>query len=191
MKTSLGQAMDLHSSPNANEKPDLEKFTMETYDAIVKYKTAYYSFYLPVALAMHMAGINDPRLLKKAEEILLPMGRFFQVQDDFLDCFGNPEVTGKIGTDIEDGKCSWLVVTVSSMCDSAQRKIIEEHYGSKDEESVKLIKSLYTQLEIPKIYASYEENSYNQLTDMIKRVEHQLPTSIFQGFMEKIYKRLN
>lgn len=163
---------------------------METYDAIVKYKTAYYSFYLPVALAMQMAGINDKDLFKKAEEILLPMGRFFQVQDDYLDCYGNPEVTGKIGTDIEDGKCTWLVVTALSLCDSTQRKIIEEQYGSKDLESVKLIKSLYSQLEIPKLYASYEEDSYYQLTNLIKGLD-QLPASIFLGFMEKIYKRLN
>ena len=64
----------------------------------------------------------------------------------------------------------------------------QEHYGSKDSESVKMIKSLYTQLEIPKLYASYEEDSYNQLTNLIKGLD-QLPASIFQGFMEKIYKR--
>lgn len=58
MKTSLGQAMDLHSSPNSNEKPNLEKFTMEAYNNIVKYKTAYYSFYLPVAIAMCMVNIQ-------------------------------------------------------------------------------------------------------------------------------------
>ena len=57
MRTSLGQAMDLHSAPDPNQSPNLSKFTMETYDAIVKYKTAYYSFYLPVAIAMRLVRI--------------------------------------------------------------------------------------------------------------------------------------
>ncbi|XP_046650014.1 farnesyl pyrophosphate synthase-like isoform X2 [Daphnia pulicaria] len=191
MRTSLGQAMDLHSTPDPNQSPDLSKFTTETYDAIVKYKTAYYSFYLPVAIAMRLSGIQDERLFKQAEDILLPMGRFFQVQDDYLDCFGDPEVTGKIGTDIEDGKCSWLIVTALPLCDSAQRQLIETHYASKDPSSVKLVKSLYQQLGIPKLYIEYEENSYKQLTQMIEGIKQQLPTSVFQGFMEKIYKRLN
>nr|CAH0105352.1 unnamed protein product [Daphnia galeata] len=191
MRTSLGQAMDLHSAPDPNQSPNLSKFTMETYDAIVKYKTAFYSFYLPVAIAMRLAGIQDERLFKQAADILLPMGRFFQVQDDYLDCFGDPEVTGKIGTDIEDGKCSWLIVTALPLCDSAQRQLIETRYGSKDPSSVKMVKTLYQQLGIPKLYTEYEENSYKQLTQMIEGIKQQLPTSVFQGFMEKIYKRLN
>ena len=38
-------------------KVDFTKYTMETYSAIVKWKTAFYSFYLPVALAMYMVNI--------------------------------------------------------------------------------------------------------------------------------------
>ena len=34
----------------------LDKFTMDRYEAIIKHKTAYYSFYFPVALSMYMAS---------------------------------------------------------------------------------------------------------------------------------------
>ena len=54
LQTSVGQAMDLLSAPSPNEKPNIDEFTMRKYNAIVQYKTAYYSFFLPVALAMHM-----------------------------------------------------------------------------------------------------------------------------------------
>lgn len=53
LKTVMGQCLDLQSALE-NSRPNLEKFTMDRYNAIVKYKTAYYSFQLPVALAMYM-----------------------------------------------------------------------------------------------------------------------------------------
>jgi farnesyl diphosphate synthase len=46
---------------------------------IVTYKTAYYSFYLPVACGMLLAGITDPDAFAVAEKILVDMGQYFQV----------------------------------------------------------------------------------------------------------------
>jgi farnesyl diphosphate synthase len=53
-QTELGQLMDLLTAPEGCV--DLSKFSKEKYSYIVEYKTAYYSFYLPVALAMQYAG---------------------------------------------------------------------------------------------------------------------------------------
>lgn len=92
---------------------------------IVIYKTAFYSFYLPVALAMQMSGIQDDAAYKAAEDILIPMGEYFQIQDDFLDCYADPEVLGKIGTDILDNKCSWVINTALAHVTPEQRAILD------------------------------------------------------------------
>lgn len=49
--TSVGQSLDIQTS-----KQHVLDFTMEKYKAIVRNKTSYYTFYLPVALAMDMTG---------------------------------------------------------------------------------------------------------------------------------------
>jgi farnesyl diphosphate synthase len=96
----LGQLLDLTSQP-LDQSMDLDRFSMERLTSIFKYKTAFYSFYLPVALGMILSGVTDKKLYDKAREILCIMGEYFQIQDDFLDCYGTPEIIGKVGTDIQ------------------------------------------------------------------------------------------
>lgn len=50
---------------------------------------------------------------------------FCYCKDDFLDCYGDPEVIGKIGTDIQENKCSWLVIQALKKATESQREILE------------------------------------------------------------------
>jgi len=188
LRTTFGQSLDTMCL-DSNGKPKLDMFTMSRYTSIVKYKTAYYTFQLPVALAMYLAGMNDEEQHRQAKTILLEMGQFFQIQDDFLDCFGDPAVTGKKGTDIQEGKCSWLAVVALQRATPSQRKIMEEHYGRAEPESVSIIKRLYEDLCLPNTYAIYEEESYNIIKTHIQQISKGLRHDLFFNIMEKLYKR--
>uniref|UniRef100_A0A8C5JZ86 Farnesyl pyrophosphate synthase n=1 Tax=Jaculus jaculus TaxID=51337 RepID=A0A8C5JZ86_JACJA len=80
-QTEIGQTLDLITAPQGHT--DLDRYTEKRYKSIVKYKTAFYSFYLPVAAAMYMAGIDGEKEHANAKKILLEMGEFFQVQENY------------------------------------------------------------------------------------------------------------
>uniref|UniRef100_A0A8C9AJI4 Farnesyl pyrophosphate synthase n=1 Tax=Prolemur simus TaxID=1328070 RepID=A0A8C9AJI4_PROSS len=169
--------------------PRIYLLSLLRYKSIVKYKTAFYSFYLPVAAAMYMAGIDGEKEHANAKKILLEMGEFFQIQDDYLDLFGDPSVTGKVGTDIQDNKCSWLVVQCLQRATPEQRQILQENYGQKEAEKVARVKALYEELDLQVVFLQYEEDSYSHLMSLIEQYAAPLPRAIFLELARKIYKR--
>ena len=185
----LGQTYDVLTAPE--DRVDLDNFSLDKYTFIITYKTAYYSFYLPAALALLYTGKASPQNLKQAEEILVPMGEYFQVQDDYLDNFAHPSVLGKIGTDIQDNKCSWLVIQALNKCTPAQRKVLEENYGRKDEQCEKRVQVLYDELGLETVYQEYEEAKVADLRQKIGNVDQSqgLKKGVFEEFLRKIYKR--
>lgn len=188
-QTELGQTCDLLTAPE--DKVDLDNFSMEKFTFIVIFKTAYYSFYLPVALALHYTGLASPKNLQTAKEILIPMGEYFQAQDDYLDAYADPETLGKIGTDIQDNKCSWLINQALKRATPEQRKVLDENYGRKDGQHEAKVKQVYAELKLDQVYLQFEEEQVGKLKDLIDKVDESegLKKTVFEEFLRKIYKR--
>lgn len=188
-QTELGQLCDLITAPE--DKVDLDNFSLEKFSFIVIYKTAYYSFYLPVALALHYLQLATEKNLSQAHDILIPLGEYFQAQDDYLDAFGDPAFIGKIGTDIQDNKCSWLINQALSRCSDDQRKVLDEAYGRKDSAKEAQVKAIYADLKLEEVYREYEENRVTEIRAKIAALDESegLKRGVFEEFLKKIYKR--
>lgn len=188
-KTEMGQLADLLTAPE--DKVDLSNFSLDKHSFIVIYKTAWYSFYLPVALALYLLDIATPANLKQAEDILIPLGEYFQVQDDYLDNFGDPEHIGKIGTDIMDNKCSWLINLALEVATPEQRAVLDENYGRKDKDKEAVVQKLFAEMKLKERYQAFEEKRAAEIREMIEKVDESegLKKSVFEAFLAKIYKR--
>eukprot|EP00490_Sorites_sp_Unknown_P009228 CAMPEP_0114695682 /NCGR_PEP_ID=MMETSP0191-20121206/71658_1 /TAXON_ID=126664 /ORGANISM="Sorites sp." /LENGTH=463 /DNA_ID=CAMNT_0001992281 /DNA_START=6 /DNA_END=1394 /DNA_ORIENTATION=+ len=168
-QTECGQLLD---SICAN--CELEELTTERWTLIVKYKTAFYSFYLPVALAMLVTGCRDRTAFDTAREALLEMGIYFQAQDDYLDAFASPEVLGKVGTDIQDKKCSWLFAHAYHEQSTPEAKsYLDKHYGACEvgSEEEEKIKEIYKELGLQELFAKYEADIQDKLQDFKAKVK--------------------
>ncbi|KAJ7666230.1 farnesyl-diphosphate synthase [Mycena polygramma] len=200
-QTSTGQLLDLITAPE--DSVDLSKMSLEKFQLIARYKTAYYSFYLPVGLAMLMCEIPTAYHSKSsgktvhayelARNILLPIGEYFQVQDDFLDFAGTPEQIGKVGTDIVDNKCSWCINTALGAASPAQRAVLDANYGKRDATMEAKVKAIFEDVGLREKYRAYEEKVYADIVRLIEAVPDDegitLNRQVFTSFLEKIYKR--
>lgn len=188
-QTELGQLCDLITAPEDNVS--LDNFSMDKYMFIVTYKTAYYSFYLPVALALYYFQLATPENLQVSHDILIPLGQYFQVQDDYLDAYGDPAFIGKIGTDIQDNKCSWLINKALQRCNTEQRQLLDTAYGRKDAELEAKVKTLYKELDLENIYKDYEEEMVSDIRNKIAAIDEStgLKKEVFETFLGKIYQR--
>lgn len=187
--STLGQTLDTERPRQKNGICDLNFFSSSRYNAIAKYKTNYYTVLLPVILALHLAGkidlLND---VKSDFRVLNEMGFFFQVQNDFLDCFGDSSITGKLGTDIEEAKCTWLMVTALQRANASQKKVLEENYGKKDQDNVVKVRKMYEELKVPDAYYQLENYSLN----LFRRRTHEtiLPDILFEKLTKLFCKKL-
>jgi farnesyl diphosphate synthase len=185
-RTELGQLLDLRTLP-PDEELNLSNFTMDSYKRIVKYKTAFYSFYLPIACGLILSGKDDENNLKKTEEICVEMGEYFQIQDDFLDCYADEKVLGKIGRDIEEKKCCWMIVNALKNCTEEQKNILKCNYGIDNKENVQRVKNVYEEIGMKKFYQEYEMNAIQSLKEKIGKIDFN--QEIFLSLLSKIEKR--
>lgn len=185
-RTELGQLLDL-TSLNVSNPNKLENFTMKRYLQMVRNKTAYYSFVLPVHASMILVGYSDISEFDGVKECLLELGTFFQIQDDFLDFFGDPSITGKVGTDIEEGKCTWIALKCMEKSTPDQLGFFREWVGKAEHRDD--IARLYQSLAIDSDFHQLEEYFINQFSESCKAIEDKKLCAILEFFGSLVVKR--
>lgn len=165
--TLLGQLLDTTFAR------DVDSFSWNRYKQLVQMKTSHYSFFHPIEMAMLVSDRLDCH--QELQHLAYQIGFLFQSQDDHLDVFGDPEVTGKIGTDIQDGKCTWISVRAAQKLREKQAlEEFKEHYGKCDPDSVARIKKLLLELKIQEEFSNFEK----RCSEKVKRDLDQLPSRL-------------
>jgi len=118
---------------------------LEEYMEMIRLKTS-----VLLAAALDMGGSSagaDPNVRAALYEFGLHVGLAFQLQDDYLDAFGNPENFGKqVGGDILADKKTFLLIRAMEKAQGADREALLEELGSKREGKVDRILNLYRRL---------------------------------------------
>jgi len=97
-----GQYLDMLTQASRDERP-------ETALRIDRYKTAAYTVERPLQLGAVIAGAG-PALVQAYRHFGADIGIAFQLRDDLLGMFGDPQVTGKpAGDDLREGKRTLLL----------------------------------------------------------------------------------
>lgn len=83
------------------------------------------------------------------------VGLAFQLQDDYLDVYGDPSVFGKaIGGDIVSNKKTYMLINAMNRADSEQRRRLSEWIGAKDfdvGEKIAAVRAIYDEIGIDRL----------------------------------------
>ena len=96
---------------------------------VVRFKSAKYTVERPLHLGIALAG-GGSDLLSAGSAYGLPLGEAFQLRDDVLGVFGDPDETGKpAGDDLREGKRTVLVALALESASAAQAELVSRHLG--------------------------------------------------------------
>ncbi len=98
---------------------------------VLEFKSASYSVRRPAQAGAALAGADDA-LIAALGDFGSPLGAAFQLRDDILGVFGDPETTGKPrGDDIREGKRTILVLTALEGADEPRRATLSGLLGNE------------------------------------------------------------
>jgi geranylgeranyl diphosphate synthase type I len=117
-----GQFLDVSAQARATSDVDLAM-------RVVRYKSAKYSIERPLHIGAALAGGTPPEL-DQLSRFGLPLGEAFQLRDDLLGVFGDPEVTGKpAGDDLVEGKRTVLIALALEALEGRDRDHLDHSLG--------------------------------------------------------------
>ncbi|CAI4230925.1 unnamed protein product [Auanema sp. JU1783] len=166
--TILGQLID------SDSQGKMASFTWERYEQLVQFKTSHYTYFLPIETALLLADENSGH--NDARGLAYLIGFLFQSQDDVMDVFGDPSVTGKVGTDLKDGKCTWLTVRAVQKLQDHKDMLAEwtELFGKTDDQSLSRMKRILEELQLHREFRVFEDKYSAHVKEKINTADSSL-----------------
>lgn len=119
-----GQYLDVYEQALASE-------SVERSLKVARYKSGKYTIERPLHFGAAL-GNGKPDLFDTYSKYGLPLGEAFQLRDDILGIFGDPQETGKpAGDDLREGKRTVLLAKVMELADSSQKTEISSALGNQ------------------------------------------------------------
>ncbi|SRR6266478_326698 len=158
------------------------------------YKSAIYSFYLPMALSMIVCGFPVERASPMdfnyydfALDILLPLGEYAQIQREYFE-----SRTGNL----PKGR-SWCYDLVRTTGSPEQLATLESHFGKEDITSQLHIRSVFAEASVDARYSLYAEDAYTRIGALIDALpelrspngDAVLGRAIFRALLEDLHGR--
>ncbi|MFZ2503596.1 MAG: polyprenyl synthetase family protein [Nocardioides sp.] len=104
---------------------------VDTAMTVLRYKSAKYSVERPLHIGAALAGADDTTLAALSD-YGLPLGEAFQLRDDLLGVFGDPQATGKpAGDDLVQGKRTVLVALALDNANQAEAQLLNRSLGAE------------------------------------------------------------
>lgn len=129
-EVTLGQYLDvLEEAAWIRQDPEL---LLQRAQTVAIHKSAKYSVQEPLLLGATIAGAADAQL-EALGGYGLPIGVAFQMRDDLLGVFGDPEQTGKpAGDDLREGKRTVLIELARQKLPTNVRVLVDELLGDPE-----------------------------------------------------------
>ena len=138
-EVTVGQYLDILEENAWLRMPDDELLARAR--RVIVYKSAKYSVEAPLLIGAAMAG-GTPEHLDALRRFGLPLGIAYQLRDDLLGVFGDPEVTGKpAGDDLREGKRTVIIAMARRELPAGAVRLLDELLGDPalDDEQVRML----------------------------------------------------
>ena len=124
LELNVGQYLDLLGTARADRDPAVAR-------RIARYKSGKYTIERPLHVGAALAGRLDD-LSAPLSAYGDPLGEAFQLRDDVLGVFGDPDRTGKpAGDDLREGKRTLLVALAMQAASAVEAELLKHELGDR------------------------------------------------------------